>query len=179
MHKYLWGLCWELGIIFLLDPTLDASPKLHFQRMLSCRYSCHTWDLWLESPCEVVSPNFHALNSSDCIDWPQVTWNLGLGALCEMALKVILVALTYTRPSHFEEFARTKTIHSTPNHISKTLLPILSPTSIPSNNPFTPTYRQSLNLKTSTLDTHYSWKHWLCCVYLGLVGSKNIYTSHI
>ena len=119
MQIYLRGLCWKLGIVFLLDPTLDASPKLHFQKVLSCRYSCHTWDFGLESPCEVVSPNFHALNNSDCTDWSQVTWNLGLGALCETTLKVILVALTYTRPSHFEEFARTKTIHSTP-HLQNT-----------------------------------------------------------
>ena len=33
-----------------------------------------TWD-----PCEVVSPNFHALNGWDRTDWPQVTWDLGHG----------------------------------------------------------------------------------------------------
>lgn len=29
--------------------------------------------------CEVISPNFHALNGCDCMDWPQVTRDLGLG----------------------------------------------------------------------------------------------------
>ena len=32
---------------------------------LPCRHPCHTWDLRLEMLCEVVSHNFHALNSWD------------------------------------------------------------------------------------------------------------------
>ena len=36
-------------------------------------------DLGLGIVCEVVSPNFHALNGWDCMDWPQVTWDLGFG----------------------------------------------------------------------------------------------------
>ena len=39
--------------------------------MLPCRHPLHTWDL-----CGVASPNIHALNGWDCIDWPQVTWGL-------------------------------------------------------------------------------------------------------
>ena len=35
--------------------------------------------------CEVVSPNFHALNGWDCTDWPQVTHDIELGTLCEVA----------------------------------------------------------------------------------------------
>ena len=37
-----------------------------------------TWD-----PCEVVSPNFHALNNWCCTYWSQVTWDVGLGIPCE------------------------------------------------------------------------------------------------
>jgi hypothetical protein len=44
----------RVGFSFLLDLTLNTSPKHHLQRLLPCRHSCHT--------CEVVNPNFHALN---------------------------------------------------------------------------------------------------------------------
>jgi hypothetical protein len=47
--------------------------------MLPRRHPCHTRD-----PCEMVSPNFHALNDWACIDWPpQETWELRLGTPCE------------------------------------------------------------------------------------------------
>ena len=119
MQKYSCDLWWELGLIFLLDPTLNAGPKLQLHKGLPCRHPCHTWDCGLGTLCEVVSPNFHALNGWDCMDWTQVAKDLGVGAPCEPALKFILIALTYTRPSRFEEFARTKTIHSTP-HLQNT-----------------------------------------------------------
>ena len=35
--------------------------------------------LGLGTPCEVVRPNSHAFNNGDCMDWPHVTWDLGLG----------------------------------------------------------------------------------------------------
>ena len=41
-----------------------------------------TWDR-----CEVVGPNFHALNNQDCMDSPWVTWNLGLRTPCELILR--------------------------------------------------------------------------------------------
>ena len=31
--------------------------------------------LRLRNACEMVNPNFHALNGWDCMDWPQVTWD--------------------------------------------------------------------------------------------------------
>ena len=62
---------------FLLDPTLYTSPKPRLQKVLPC-------DLGLGTPCEVVSPNFHALNGWDCMDWPHVTRDLGLGTPCEV-----------------------------------------------------------------------------------------------
>ena len=68
---------------FLLDPTLNTSPKPHLQKVLWCRHPCHTWDLELGTPYEVVSPNFHALNGWDCTDWPQVTRDS-----CELALRL-------------------------------------------------------------------------------------------
>ena len=70
--KKLLGL--ELRDGFLLNPSLNTSPKPHLQRMLPCSHPCHSWDLGLGNLCEVVSPNFHALNDRDCTDWPQVTW---------------------------------------------------------------------------------------------------------
>ena len=68
------GVVWRVGCSFLLDPTLNTTPKPHLQKVLPCRHSCHTWDLRLGIPCEVVSPNFHTLNDWDCMEWPQVTW---------------------------------------------------------------------------------------------------------
>jgi hypothetical protein len=85
MRKYLRDLCWELGLAFCLT-HLDTSPKIDLQRMYSCRHPCHTWDLGLGTPCEVVNPNFHALNHWDCMDKPQVIWDLGFRTLCEPAL---------------------------------------------------------------------------------------------
>ena len=64
--KYIhWDLCWELSLVFLLDPTLNSGPDRASPLNKSC---CHvgvhvilmTWDLG--TPCEVVSPNFLALN---------------------------------------------------------------------------------------------------------------------
>jgi hypothetical protein len=63
----------RVGFSFLLDLTLNTSPKHHLQRLLPCRHSCHTWDLGLWTSCEVVNPNFHALNDRDYTNWPQVT----------------------------------------------------------------------------------------------------------
>ena len=34
---------------FLLDPTLNTSPKSHVQKVLSCRHPCHIWDIWQET----------------------------------------------------------------------------------------------------------------------------------
>ena len=36
------------GSRFLLDPTLNTSPKPHLQKLLPCGHPCHTWDL---GPC--------------------------------------------------------------------------------------------------------------------------------
>jgi hypothetical protein len=73
-EKYISGLVLRVGINFLLDLTLNT--KSH---ALSCKHPCHTWDLRLGILCEVVSPNFHALNNWDCMDGPQVTGDLDLG----------------------------------------------------------------------------------------------------
>jgi hypothetical protein len=42
--------------------------------------------------CEVVSPNFHALNGGDWVDGPRVNWDLGLGTPCKLALKLVISA---------------------------------------------------------------------------------------
>ena len=41
------GLVLGVGSSFLLDPTLNTSPKPHLQKVLPCGHSCHTWDLGL------------------------------------------------------------------------------------------------------------------------------------
>ena len=65
MQKINRGICIECK---KLDPTLNTSVKPHLQKVLSCRHPRPTWDLRLETPCEVVSPNFSALNGRDCTD---------------------------------------------------------------------------------------------------------------
>jgi hypothetical protein len=51
MQNYSHDLCWELGSHFLLDPTLNTSPKLHLHKVLPCRHPCHhTWDVGLWDP---------------------------------------------------------------------------------------------------------------------------------
>ena len=67
----------RVGFSFVLDPTRNTSPKPHLQKAPRCRQPCHSWDFGLGTMCEVVSPNFHALNGRDCMDWPNVTWDLG------------------------------------------------------------------------------------------------------
>ena len=66
----------RVGSSFLLDPTCIPSPKSHLQKVSSCKHPCHSWDLRLETPCELVNPNFHPPNGWDCMDWPHVTWDL-------------------------------------------------------------------------------------------------------
>ena len=84
------GLCLRVGSSFLLGPTPNTSSESHLQKVLACEHPCYTWDLGLGTPCEVMSPNFHALNSWHCTDWPQVTWNLGLGTPCEVVSPIFL-----------------------------------------------------------------------------------------
>ena len=57
------GIVLGVGYGLLLEPTLNTSFNPHLQKVLPCRYPCDTWDLILENMCEVVSPNFHALNN--------------------------------------------------------------------------------------------------------------------
>ena len=70
------GVVLRVGSSFLLDPLSTQVPSLNVQKVLPCRPPCHTWDLGLGTPCEIVSPNFQALNGWDGMDWPQVTWDL-------------------------------------------------------------------------------------------------------
>ena len=56
------GLRLRVGSNFFLNPTLNTCSKPHLQKVLPRRHPCHAWDLGLGTPCEVVSPNFHALN---------------------------------------------------------------------------------------------------------------------
>ena len=72
-------ICVESWVLLLAQPNsqhkFQASPQKNIAMQASTsNLGVRTWD-----PCEVVSPNFHALNDWDCRDWPQVTWDLGLG----------------------------------------------------------------------------------------------------
>jgi hypothetical protein len=65
-----------------LDMLIDRPNFQHkswapSQKVWPCRHPCHTWDLELGTPCEVVCPNFHTLNGWDCKDGP-LKW-LGSG----------------------------------------------------------------------------------------------------
>ena len=85
------GLVLQVGSSFLLNPTINTSPMPHLQKVLPCRHPCHTWALGLGTPCEVASPNFHALCGWDCANWSQMNLDLGLGTPCEPALKYIFL----------------------------------------------------------------------------------------
>ena len=60
--KIFMGLVLRVGSRFLLDPTLNTNPKALPSKVLSCRQLWHTQDLGLGTTCEVISPNYHALN---------------------------------------------------------------------------------------------------------------------
>ena len=96
MQKNSRHLYWELGLAFC-STWLNTNPKPHLQEVLPCRHPCHTWDLRLGTPCEVVSPHFYILNIWDCIDWPQVTWDLGLGTPREHAKTTLLKSVVRYR----------------------------------------------------------------------------------
>jgi hypothetical protein len=51
-----------VGSNFMLNPTLNRSPKPRLQEVLQRRHPYHTLDLGLGTSCEVINPNFHALN---------------------------------------------------------------------------------------------------------------------
>ena len=82
--KYSQDLCWELGLVFSSTQLLTQVSNLTFKKY--CYVGIH---VILGIPCDVVSPNFHALNVQDCMDWLKVTWNLELGtSMCELALNM-------------------------------------------------------------------------------------------
>jgi hypothetical protein len=41
------GLVLRVRSSFLLDPTVNISPKDHFQKVSPCRHRSHAWDLGL------------------------------------------------------------------------------------------------------------------------------------
>ena len=76
----------RVGSSFLLYPTLDTSHKPHVREIVAMSY------LGLRTPSEVVSPNFRALNSRDCME--QVTWDLWVGTHVNQPWIYILDVLT-------------------------------------------------------------------------------------
>ena len=39
----------------------------------------------------MVTPNFHTVNGWEYMDWPQVTWDLGLGTHHELVLIIPII----------------------------------------------------------------------------------------
>ena len=62
MQKKISGAVFRIASSFLLDLTLNTSPKAHLEKVLPCRHPCHTWDLGLGTPYKVVRPNVHVVN---------------------------------------------------------------------------------------------------------------------
>ena len=82
-------LCWELYIAFCLTQLSTQVPSLTSKKVcLPCRHLCHTWNLGLGTPCEMVTPNFLALNGWDCTKWPQLTCGWEFGTPCGLTLIV-------------------------------------------------------------------------------------------
>ena len=73
---------WELGLSFFSAQLSTQVLNLTFKNC--CQVGIY---VILGTLCEVISPNFHALNNWDCTVWLQVTWDLGLGPPCELALR--------------------------------------------------------------------------------------------
>jgi hypothetical protein len=79
--KMVVGLGLRVASRFLLDSTRNTSPNPSLQKVLSCKHPCYSWGLGLGTwdPCEVVRPNFCALDSWNWMDWPNGAWDLSLG----------------------------------------------------------------------------------------------------
>jgi hypothetical protein len=91
--KNIAGLVLRLGSNVLFNPTRDTSPKLHLQKVLTCKHPFHIWDLgsvWSSKsqlPCS-KRLRLHELISS----------GLGLGTLCDMALNMITLLIPIQWP---------------------------------------------------------------------------------
>ena len=48
----------RIGSSFLLNPTVNKSPKPRLQEAFPCRHPYHSWDLGLGTPCEVPTSIF-------------------------------------------------------------------------------------------------------------------------
>jgi hypothetical protein len=64
-NKNLHDLCWQLGLAFCSTQLLTQIPSLTSKNC--CDVDIH---VIVGILCEVVSPNFHALNGSDWTGWP-------------------------------------------------------------------------------------------------------------
>ena len=79
-------LCVELGLAFCLAGLSQHKSQASHARSVALQALLSYLGL---GTCEVVSPDLHVnRNIWDCMDWPQVTWNLGLGTMCELALRL-------------------------------------------------------------------------------------------
>ena len=79
------NLCWKLGVAFCSTQLLNTSPNPCLQKLLQCKFPCHSWKLGLGTPCEVAGKSqIHVLNGQDCSNWRPMIWVLGLGTPCEV-----------------------------------------------------------------------------------------------
>ena len=76
----IWLIFIEVGFWFFYAKTstgfvlrVGSGPKPHLQKCVDMQASMSY--LGLGTMCEVISPNFHALNGGDWPDWPRVTWD--------------------------------------------------------------------------------------------------------
>jgi hypothetical protein len=77
------GFVCRVGSGFLLCLTLNTKSQASHVRSVALQASLSYLGL-------CVNPDLHVnRNIWDCIDWPQVTWYLGLGTMCEPALKTM------------------------------------------------------------------------------------------
>ena len=84
MQKILGFVLW-VGSSFLLSTQL-STLVMSLMSKKCCHVGIH---IILGTPCEVVSPNFHAHNGCNCTYRPQVNWDLALGTSCELALRYL------------------------------------------------------------------------------------------
>ena len=72
-------LCGELGLAFCLTQPSTQVFSFTSRKCWHVRHPCHTWDWGPHLKWQI--PNFHALIGWECMDWPQVNWDLELGTM--------------------------------------------------------------------------------------------------
>ena len=89
MKKYSHDLCWELGLTFC-STQLSTQVPHHTSKNVAMWASMSYLGLWTWDPMWSGKSQLPCSQQlKDCIDWPQVTWDLGLGTPCEPTLSSV------------------------------------------------------------------------------------------